>query len=325
MARSPPLDMGSYSPVVMPPSPNRKEIFMLKALERKLRHLIKGKKAVPDVAEQMSAGLDLFTDPLSRRIFQGILEARGLGGLPHHHNQTLSSCQEACTMPGCAEVCIPGKGMEPMRVLNDPHQYFPADLVRLAPDEVFLDAGAFIGDTLASFLAHGQGGFGEVHCFEPDRKSFARLQERITQLEPGMRSRIHVYNLALGLEPRILKFRSTGGADNSIFADPGEETMEVANITQVLSRESLERLTFIKMDVEGAEMELLRSLADHIRVRSPLLAVCVYHRYEDLTEIPAFIHGLRPDYRLFLRHHSNCRCETVLYAIPPERLTARSE
>lgn len=297
---------------------------MLKTLERKLRHALRGRKPESVAAEQLPPELELFRDELSRRIIVGIIEARRLGGYPHHYRLSMASCQASCTKPFCSVECLSLAGVEPPSILQDEHQYFPDDLINLDPEEVLLDAGAFTGDTLASFLAHGQGCFREAHCFEPDGESFARLQQRIADLGPELSGRIHAYNLALGLEPREVPFSSTGCVGNSIFGSAGEETMQVANINQVLPRSTLDRLTFVKMDVEGAEMELLRSLEVQIRESAPLMAVCVYHRPEDIVEIPAYLHRLRPDYHLFLRHHSNCRCETVLYAIPPDRLPAQS-
>ncbi|WP_158412901.1 FkbM family methyltransferase [Holophaga foetida] len=202
----------------------------------------------------------------------------------------------------------------------DEHQYFPEDLIRLGPEEFFLDAGAFTGDTVQSILAHTGGRFGAIHSFEPDRLSHAKLCDQVAALPPEQRLRIQCHRMALSMEARQALFPSTGSSSGNLFQPDGLETVDVVNIHNVLPQEVLDRLSFIKMDVEGSEMEVLRSLEAEIRAQHPILAVCVYHRDEDLTEIPAFVHTLYPDYRLFLRHHSNCRCETVLYAIPPERV-----
>ena len=76
-----------------------------------------------------------------------------------------------------------------------------------------------------------------------------------------------------------------------------------------------EAVSFIKMDIEGAEMGALRGAAELIRSRRPDLAICTYHTISDLYEIPLYIHALVPEYRLYLRHHTPVFCETVCYAL----------
>lgn len=75
------------------------------------------------------------------------------------------------------------------------------------------------------------------------------------------------------------------------------------------------RVTFIKMDVEGAELAALQGAQHVIRKQHPKLAICVYHKPEDIIDIPSYILSLDPGYRLFLRHYSPFEDETVLYAI----------
>lgn len=75
-------------------------------------------------------------------------------------------------------------------------------------------------------------------------------------------------------------------------------------------------MTFIKMDIEGAELEALHGCRDTIIKYRPKLAICVYHKPEDIIEIPSYIHEIVPEYKLYLRHHSKDLSETVLYALP---------
>lgn len=73
--------------------------------------------------------------------------------------------------------------------------------------------------------------------------------------------------------------------------------------------------TFIKMDIEGAEKEALIGAEQIIRCHKPKLAICVYHKPEDIYVLPELINSFREDYRFYLRHYSNTIYETVLYAV----------
>ena len=78
-----------------------------------------------------------------------------------------------------------------------------------------------------------------------------------------------------------------------------------------------DKVTFIKMDVEGAELESLKGAEKTIRRDKPKLAICIYHKPEDMWTIPLYIKELVPEYKLYIRHHSSGVCETVLYAVMP--------
>lgn len=92
----------------------------------------------------------------------------------------------------------------------------------------------------------------------------------------------------------------------------GRIAIEVRKLDDVLQGK---KVTFIKMDIEGAELAALRGAEKIIREQRPRLAICVYHKPEDIWEIPSLILSCNPDYRLYLRHYSITETETVLYAI----------
>ena len=68
------------------------------------------------------------------------------------------------------------------------------------------------------------------------------------------------------------------------------------------------------MDIEGAEQNALEGAKDIILRNKPKLAICLYHKPEDLWEIPLYIHSLVPEYKIYIRHHSHTNEETVMYA-----------
>lgn len=94
------------------------------------------------------------------------------------------------------------------------------------------------------------------------------------------------------------------------------ETLVALEVTSVDNVLSGNKATFIKMDIEGSELEALKGCRRTIEMYHPKLAVCVYHREEDIFEIPKFILECYQGYRFFLRHYAHSASETVLYAIP---------
>ncbi len=111
-------------------------------------------------------------------------------------------------------------------------------------------------------------------------------------------------------EEAMLNFSQMGNACSDI-CENGSTVIRTMPIDRVVR----EKVTFIKMDVEGAELKSLMGAHDTILRDRPKLAVSIYHKYEDMIQIPLYIKSLVPEYRLYVRHYSNNACETVLYAI----------
>ena len=87
---------------------------------------------------------------------------------------------------------------------------------------------------------------------------------------------------------------------------------------------SLPDIDFLKMDIEGAELPALIGGRELLLRSRPILAISVYHSFDDVTDIPMYLHDLLTDYKFFIRHHSFTLGETVLYGLPMERLTAEN-
>jgi len=78
-----------------------------------------------------------------------------------------------------------------------------------------------------------------------------------------------------------------------------------------------DEVSFIKMDIEGAEIKALTGARKLIKKYKPKLAISAYHLPLDIIQIPLIIHDMAPEYKLYLRHHSLVHYETVLYAVCP--------
>ena len=87
-----------------------------------------------------------------------------------------------------------------------------------------------------------------------------------------------------------------------------------AYITRIDDEVGEDKVTFIKMDVEGAELSALQGACKTIKANKPHLAICVYHKHSDLYDIPKYLLELVPEYRFVVRHYTSCMWETVLYA-----------
>jgi len=200
-------------------------------------------------------------------------------------------------------------------------QYFPPDLVALTTDEVFIDGGAFNGDTLQIFLERTGSKFDGYHAFEPDPANAAQLHARILDLPRPVRDRIFVHELALYSHTEELGFASDR-REASRVEPAGRQRVRGQPLDNVLPDQ---RVTFVKLDVEGAERQALLGAKSILSRNQPVTAVCVYHLPADLWEIPLMLHELLPQHRLFLRQHGFDGWELVVYAVPPRRCTKQSD
>lgn len=200
--------------------------------------------------------------------------------------------------------------------LADPVQhpiYFPPDLCSLIEGEVFVDCGAYDGDTLVSFLAQPQPGFKKIIAFEPDPGSYAKLSQKVAGLSE--KGSITLHKAATGAENGTIRFSGDGTPAASMGA--GDIVVDLVKLDDVLRDEVP---TYLKMDIEGAELDALNGARQTIERHAPVLAICSYHKQDHVWRIPSLIHSFNPDYRFFLRPHLVEVWDLVCYAIPKRRL-----
>src|SRR3989338_4944697 len=186
-------------------------------------------------------------------------------------------------------------------------QYFPQDIFRLSDREVFVDGGAYTGDTLLAFIRKTKGEYERCYAFEPAPENLAKLNS----LAEKQRFRdVSVIGKGLWSMAETLRFAAAEGLGGSAISPAGNTSIAVDSVDNVAPD-----ATFIKLDVEGAELEALKGAAGTIKRNRPKLAVCLYHRPGDLFEIPLFLKSLVPEYRFYLRQHQPVSCELVLYAV----------
>ena len=199
-------------------------------------------------------------------------------------------------------------------------QYWCMGFLENTADHVFVDAGAYTGDTMEDFVRRTHGKFHEIISFEPTKSLFKNVEERKAFLSQrwGLQDWqiTPVYGGVGEVDcemPLIIKDSDTNGAGNS-FYDIAERTGETVHVYALDSYLKGDRVTFIKADIEGFELEMLKGAKETIQRWRPDLAICVYHKTSDIYKIPEYIKRLVPEYKIYLRHHHDDYSETVLYA-----------
>lgn len=201
-------------------------------------------------------------------------------------------------------------------------EYFP-DIIKIGDNEVFVDAGAYNGDTVIKFMKRTENKYKKVYAFEPDSKMFRDLEWNMSHndiVKGECYGKVQIFNLGLYSSSKKINFTGTGKMDSKIDEYEGKDIIEVVKLDDILLDE---KVTFIKMDIEGAEIEAIKGAKNIIMKNKPKLAICVYHKKSDLWEIPLLIKEICPDYKIYLRHHGMFEpyemCDTVCYAVPKNK------
>lgn len=187
-------------------------------------------------------------------------------------------------------------------------QYFEAPIIQPQDKEVFVDAGCFNCDTSILFKKWCDGKYEKIYAFEPDGINYLKCKEVIKQENI---ENIELFNAGLWAKNDVLNFNTTETSASSIMED-GTSNINVVSLDYVLNGK---RASFIKMDIEGSELSALQGARNTIINYRPRLAICIYHKPEDILEIPLYLQSLVPDYKFYIRHYSTYTIETVLYAV----------
>lgn len=191
---------------------------------------------------------------------------------------------------------------------TDP-EYFIEGFIEWGEKECLVDCGAYDGDTTEEFLKKipNDNNFSyKVYALEPDKENYLKLKEKYKDNHS-----IICINKAVYSSEGFFGFSNDGGEMSAICEKSGF-TVEADTIDHLLGST---KATFIKMDVEGSELQALMGAEKQIKNNKPKLAICIYHKQEDFWTIPQYIKMLRPDYKLFLKTHSSMPTELVLFCV----------
>ncbi len=182
-------------------------------------------------------------------------------------------------------------------------QWFDKTFFQPSIEHVFVDGGGFDGDTALSFIRINDMPYRAIHVFELDPALAEKAAANLKKYEG-----ITVHNVGLSDKKGARFLARTGLTDGRLTSGSG-----VPVTIDSLDDTVKEKITFLKLDVEGAEEDAITGSAIHISHDFPALAVAVYHKAQDLWAIPRQLLNIKPDYRFSLRHYTQTTYETVLY------------
>ena len=183
-------------------------------------------------------------------------------------------------------------------------QYFE-NFLPVVTNGVFVDGGGYDGQTTERFAVWNPT-YRRIHYFEP----LPAMMEVSRSKLAGLRD-VNLVQRGLFSRNDRLHFEAGAGPASSL-SPTGQIEIEVVR----LDDEVQEPITFMKLDIEGAEHEALQGAATHIRTETPALAVCIYHDQRDFWRVPLRVLEINDRYNLFVRHYSESVRETVMFFVP---------
>lgn len=168
------------------------------------------------------------------------------------------------------------------------------NIICLGKNENYLDLGAYRGDTIEEFIHYSGGSYNDITALEPDIKTFMKLKENVSMMK-----NIKLFQMGIWDKDTDINFEDSLGRGSSI-KNSGNKKLAV---TKVDTLYAVKKLTYLKMDVEGAEKKAISGAANTIRRDKPKLNIAAYHRSEDIFRLPLLINSIMPDYKIYLRQH----------------------
>lgn len=189
-------------------------------------------------------------------------------------------------------------------------QYFPKDIIKNNTEEVFVDCGAYNGDNIHDFLEFENYKFKKYYGFELNQKNYLELNAHIQKEWSNLKDKFITENKGVSDFSGTIQYADR--CEGSKISEAGNATGETVTLDDYFGNN---KVTFIKMDIEGAEMPALQGGKELISNNYPVLAICIYHKPDDFWVIPQYIKKNWNNYKLYVRHHTDLMTETVLYAV----------
>jgi len=191
--------------------------------------------------------------------------------------------------------------------------YLDKELITPSESEVFIDCGAYTGESSLYFqeycLAAGRPA-PQCILFEPDAQNRIQLNRNLSKFV----NKPVVFSMGLWREAGNLNFSSL--AFSSKIYSEGPKSIAVDSLDHILETAITPPVTYIKIDVEGADLDVLYGARQTIQKYRPRIAIAIYHTDEHMLAIPETIHEMCPEYRFFIRHYTSTERDMILYCLP---------
>ncbi len=230
--------------------------------------------------DEVNANISLLADDLSKEVYKKMIEFR----FTHDKKNFPSFCVD--------------------------NSYFVDGITPHETEGVFIDCGAFTGDSTQAYLKYNNGKYKRIVCFEPDAVNYTKLRKTFS----GYRN-IEMINVGVWNQDTELSFCGEGSASSVVDEVKKKDTIKI-KVCSIDNNEYCKDATFIKMDIEGSEYNALCGAVEVIRKNRPFLAICIYHSDEDMIRLIQWIENLKLNYSFYVRQHSFDVNDTVLYAVP---------
>ncbi len=191
------------------------------------------------------------------------------------------------------------------KITTDKNEAF-ANILKLGSNELYVDLGAYNGDTIDEFLAQSGGSYRKIVALEPNGKNYEKLKLHCAGME-----RVELWQLGAWSKNTTLSFNNKAGR-NSAICENGVKT-PVAAVDAILCGAAA---SYVKADVEGADYETILGMKNTLKSFKPKLNFSAYHRFEDIFRLPLLIKSINPEYKIYIRHHPYIPAwDTNLYCV----------
>lgn len=177
------------------------------------------------------------------------------------------------------------------RITTDENEAF-TNILKLTENETYIDIGAYRGDTVDTFLHYTNGKYNNIVCAEPDDKTYKKLIEHCKRLD-----NFKAYNVAVTDIDGKIGFSDAHGRQSAVG---GEKLTDSVTLNTLCNGYFP---TYIKIDSEGCENEILSAGKDVLEKFAPKLNIAAYHKFSDVYTLPILINAINPEYKIHLRHH----------------------
>ncbi|SEH26266.1 FkbM family methyltransferase [Selenomonas sp. KH1T6] len=189
-------------------------------------------------------------------------------------------------------------------------QYFDLPKLSHSINEVFADVGSYDGRTSEEFLKWSDGRYKHIYCFEPVQSNITVIKKKFARHEnEGLFTLI---DKCAGDSKGKICMNMSGNMAGTLYTQEENVWLPTTTLDEELAGKGV---TFISMDIEGMELAALKGAENIISKERPQLAISIYHKPEDIFEIPSLLLSYHDDFKFYLRHYFLGWCDTVLYAL----------